>query len=65
MEYQEHKSRKNSLVGARGSGSIVDLHIYPAPVEWMPLERTKGDPWRSGKAMLEDPWQLPPINEIV
>ena len=65
VEYQEHRSRKNSLVGARGSGSIVDLHIYPAPVEWMPLERTKGDPWRSGKAMLEDPWQLPPIDEIV
>lgn len=65
VEYQEHKSRKNSVVGGSGSGSIVDLHTYPAPVEWTPLEDSKGERWRSEKARTEDPWQLPPVNEIV
>ena len=63
--YQEHKSRKNSLVGAGGRGSIVDLHIYPAPVEWVPLEYPSRDPWRSENVAMEDPWQLPPANEII
>ena len=65
MEYQEHKSRKNSFVGANGSGSIVDLHTYPAPVEWTPLEDPKQEPWRNEKVKVEDPWRLPPVNEIV
>ena len=65
VEYQEHKSRKNSCVGASGSGSIVDLHTYPAPVEWTPLEDPKRSPWLDEKVKMEDPWQLPPVNEIV
>ena len=62
VEYQEHKSRKNSYVGANGSGSIVDLQTYPAPVEWTPSD---DDPWRSEEGKTEDPWQLPPFNEII
>lgn len=64
VEYQEHLSRKNSLVGAHGGGSIVDLHTYPAPVERTPLEEEKQDPWNE-KVRIEDPWRLPPVNEIV
>ena len=63
MGYQEHKSRKNSFIGSSGGGSLADLHTYPAPVEWTPLEDAKGDPWRKDKE--KDPWQLPPVNEIV
>ena len=69
VEYQEHKSRKNSLViGAGGRGSIVDLRIYPAPVEWVPAELGGPwyrDPWWSETIVTEDPWQLPPMNEII
>ena len=65
MEYQEHMSRKNSLIGADGRGSIVDLHTYLAPVEWTPLEDSRQDPWRNAKEKTEDPWRLPPVNEIV
>lgn len=65
VEYQEHMSRKNSLIGADGRGSIVDLHTYLAPVEWTPLEDSRQDPWRNAKEKTEDPWRLPPVNEIV
>lgn len=63
--YQEHKSRKDSFVGAGGRGSIVDLHTYPAPVEWAPAESQQRDPWRSEKVEGEDPWLLRPPKEIV
>ena len=62
--YQEHRSRKNSFVGAGGRGSIVDLHTYPAPLEWPPVEDLSWDPWRYETLMKEDPWLLPPINEM-
>lgn len=65
VEYQEHKSRKNSVIGASGSGSIVDLHIYPALVEWMPWEDPKRNSSWSEKVKVEDPWQLPPAIEII
>ena len=65
VEYQEHMSRKNSLVGARGRGSIVDLHTYPAPVERTKLEEEeKRDPWGELVGGV-DPWRLPPVSEIV
>ena len=72
--YQEHhRSRKNSCLGAGGRGSIVDLNIYPAPVDWAPGvgARARRDLWPVEKVLVEekekeeDPWQLLPMNEIV
>lgn len=65
VDYQEHRSRKSSLVGAGGRGSIADLHTYLAPTEWTPSRDLRRDPWRSDKFVTDDPWQLPPVNEIV
>ena len=67
VDYQEHhKSRKKDTpVGSGGRGSIVDLHTYPAAVEWAPAESPQRDPWRSESVEGEDPWLLRPAGEIV
>ncbi|CAF9929986.1 MAG: hypothetical protein ALECFALPRED_004499 [Alectoria fallacina] len=67
IEYQEHRSRKNSVLGAAsGGGSVVDLQTYLAPVECVNWERR--DLWRQERVVAveeDDPWRLPPPNEIV
>lgn len=62
VEFRERRSRKSSVVGAGGSGSVVDLNTFLAPVEDVPL---KGDLWRRRDGETADPWLLPPANEII
>lgn len=71
LEYRDRGRQKNpSFVGANGRGSIVDLRTYPAPVERTPSEAAEWDPWPSEKVAMvvddddDDPWRLPPVNEI-
>ena len=67
VEYQSHKIQKNSFIGANGSGSVVDLRTYLAPVERTALEEeySEWDPWVFAGVVLEDPWQLLPVEEMI
>ena len=73
--YQEHRResegeiRKGSVAGSGRGGrkvSVKDLlDTYPAPLEWVAVEDPGRDPWRYETLTEEDPWLLPPIQEMV
>ena len=60
--YQEHHKdgeKKTSI-------AVADLlDTYPAPLEWVLVEDPGRDPWRYETLTEEDPWLLPPIEEMV
>ena len=62
--YQEHahydkEGRKNKSVAVE---ELLDT--YPAPLEWVLVEDPGRDPWRYETLTEEDPWLLPPIEEM-
>ena len=73
--YQEYRreseggNRKDSVAGSGRGGrkvSVKDLlDTYPAPLEWVAVEDPGRDPWRYETLTEEDPWLLPPIQEMV
>ena len=63
--------KENSIGDAGGMGggrrkvSVTDLlDTYPAPLEWVIVEDPWRDPWRYETLTEEDPWLLPPIQEM-
>ena len=67
LHSKDGENRKDSIGGGKGGRrvAVADLlDTYPAPLEWVALEDPWRDPWRYETLTEEDPWLLPPIEEM-